>query len=141
MSSNDLQSVKEELIKAGLEIYRTRPAELEIAERVRLHIMDSGIRVLENLSVTFTARTQRSDFPSVAPEQLFARVREIVGQDALGRGYVENDVRTIDVKDPMDDARTLDVWHEVSYSIEAGSVEIVVEEVRWALTIEKYVGP
>ena len=141
MSSNDLQSVKEELIKAGLEIYRTRPAEIEIAERVRLHIMDSGIRVDENLSVTFTARTQRSDYPSVAPEQLFAKVREIVGQDALGRGYVENDVRTVDVKDPMDDARTLDVWHEVVYSKEAGSVEVVVEEVRWALTIEKYVAP
>ncbi|MBW1906830.1 MAG: hypothetical protein JRJ24_16290, partial [Deltaproteobacteria bacterium] len=46
-----------------MEIYRTDDRELQIAERVRLHIMDSGVRVVLNsgLLVQFTARTQRSD--------------------------------------------------------------------------------
>src|SRR5690606_36503566 len=98
VSSADLKQVKEELVKAGVEIYRTRPpAEIQVAERVRLHIMDSGVRVRvdPDLTVVFTARTQRSDFPSVAPDELFAKVRERVGQLAVERGYEEQSAQTV----------------------------------------------
>lgn len=144
MSSADLKKVKEELIKAGVEIYRTRPpAEIQVAERVRLHIMDSGIRVRlgESLTVSFTARTQRSDFPTVAPDQLFARVRETVGQQATARGYAENGSQTVEVKDPMDEQRVLDTWHEVTYAKTLESLDAALDEIRWALGIEKYVTP
>ncbi len=139
MSSADLKQVKEELARAGLEIYRTRPpAEIQVAERVRLHIMDSGIRVRlgEGLTVSFTARTQRSDFPSVAPEQLFAKVRETVGALASERGYAEESSQTVEVKDPMDDARVLDTWHEITYAKTLDSVDATLDEVRLALAIE-----
>ncbi len=141
MSSHDLQQVKKQLIDAGLEVYRTKPNELEIAERVRLHIMDSGVRVRDDLTVVFTARSQRSDFPSVDAEHLFDKVRNVVGRDALGRGYAEEASQTVDVTDPMDDAKILDVWHEVVYAKSADAVDAVVEEVRWALGIDRYVGP
>lgn len=142
MSGSDLQAVKQELIKAGLEIYRTKPAELEIAERVRLHIMDSGIRVRQDGGVMFTVRTQRSDFGSgVSADELFDRVREAIGSQALDRGYREEAAHTVDVKDPMDDARILDTWHEVVYIKETGNLEEVVDEVQWALSVEKFVAP
>lgn len=143
MSSSDLQQVKQELIKAGLEVYRTRPSEIQVAERVRLHIMDSGIRVrvVEGYVVAFTARSQRSDFPNVDPSHLFERVRDSVGSSANGRGYEEEAFQTVDVTDPMDDAKILDVWHEITYAKTVESVDGVLEEVRWALTLEKYVSP
>lgn len=142
MSSTDLKQVKEELVKAGIEIYRTRPpSEIQVAERVRLHIMDSGIRVRldEDLTVLFTARTQRSDFPSVAPDELFAKVRERVGRVAVERGYEEQSAQTVEVKDPMDEAKVLDTWHEVTYAKRLGTLQDALDEVRWALAIEKYV--
>ena len=142
MNATDLQAVKRELVKAGLEIYRTKPSELEIAERVRLHIMDSGVRVRNNLSVVFTGRTQRSDFGAgISTEQLCERVRDAIGQQAQDRGYVEEAAHLVEVKDPMDDQRVLDTWHEVVYVKEAGHVDGVVEEVRWALSVEKFVAP
>ncbi|HEY8430821.1 MAG TPA: hypothetical protein VIL20_20720 [Sandaracinaceae bacterium] len=142
MSSTDLKQVKEELVKAGIEIYRTRPpSEIQVAERVRLHLMDSGIRVRldEDLTVLFTARTQRSDFPSVAPDELFAKVRERVGRVAVERGYEEQSAQTVEVKDPMDEAKVLDTWHEVTYAKRLGTLQDALDEVRWALAIEKYV--
>jgi hypothetical protein len=144
VSSADLRQVKEELIKAGVEIYRTRPpSEIQVAERVRLHIMDSGIRVQldDELTVSFTARTQRSDFPNVPPDQLFAKVRDAVGVQAGERGFEERAAQTVEVKDPMDDQRVLDTWHEVTYAKVTSSVEAALDEVRWALGVEKYVQP
>lgn len=142
VAGRELQAVKQELIKAGLEIYRTRSSELEIAERVRLHIMDSGIRVRNDLKVVFTVRTQRSDFGAgISAEELFDKVRASIGQPALDRGYLEESAHTVDVKDPMDDSRVLDTWHEVVYTKDAGSLEGVVEEVQWALSVEKFVSP
>jgi len=141
VSSIDLQQVKQQLMDAGLEIYRTKPSELEIAERVRLHIMDSGVRVRSDLTVVFTARSQRSDFPSVAAEKLFDKVRETVGTPALERGFVEEAAQTVDVKDPMDEAKVLDVWHEVLYAKPASELSAVVEEVQWALGLDRYVSP
>lgn len=140
MSTLDVKSLKNALIDAGLEIYRAGDSEIQVAERVRLHIMDSGIRVgVEGTHVRFTARSQRSDFPNDASDDLFARVRGSVGENAGARGYVETDSATVEVKDPVDDSKILDVWHEVTYEISTQAVEAVIEEVRWALGVEKYV--
>ena len=138
-----IQSIQQALANAGVEIYRTDEHELQIAERIRLHIMDSGVRVVvqNGLAVQFTARTQRSDAPSAQPDDLFRRVREEVGERAGSRGYLESNAEIVEVKDPVDEARVLDVWHEVTYRKPLDAVDDAVAEVRWALDLEKYVRP
>ena len=140
MSMSNDASIKEALENAGIEIYRSTAEEVHVAERVRLHIMDSGVRVMAEgeLRVRFTARSQRSDFPNADSTALFSRVREDVGTRASERGYEETETAVREVKDPVDDARILDVWHEVVYE-KATDPEQLVDEVRWALSVEKYV--
>lgn len=138
-----IQDIQQALAEAGVEIYRAESQELQIAERVRLHIMDSGVRVVLNgeLVVQFTARSQRSDAPSTPSEELFRRVREEIGERAGNRGYEELGAEIVEVKDPVDEARVLDVWHEVTYRKPVATTEDAVAEVRWALGLEKYVQP
>jgi len=138
-----IQSIQQALTSAGVEIYRTDDHELQIAERIRLHIMDSGVRVVaeDGLAIQFTARTQRSDAPSAQADELFRRVREEVGELAGGRGYSESNAEVVEVKDPVDEARVLDVWHEVTYRKPLQAVDDAVSEVRWALALEKYIRP
>ncbi len=138
-----IQDIHQALADAGVEIYRSEEQELRIAERVRLHIMDSGVRVVLNggLAVQFTARTQRSDAPSAHSDDLFRRVREEIGEQAGSRGYEESGAEIVEVKDPVDEARVLDVWHEVTYRKPLAALDDAVVEVRWALDLEKYVRP
>ncbi len=105
--------------------------------------MDSGVRLVVGgeLAVQFTARTQRSDAPSAHSDELFRRVREEVGGQAGERGYEESGAEIVEVKDPVDDARVLDVWHEVTYRKRLEALEDAIAEVRWALGLEKYVRP
>lgn len=139
----DAKKVKDELIGAGIEVYRTRQSEIHIAERVRLHIMDSGVRLTlgEPLQVSFTARSQQSDFPNVDEGSLLEKVRHCVGQDALARGYVELSSGRVEVTDPSDKQRVLDVWHEVTYAKPAPDTKAAIHEIQWALTIERFVSP
>ena len=141
MTGMRVQEIHRALTEAGLEIYREEDDELQIAERVRLHIMDSGVRVRVGgeLAVCFTARMQRSDDPYSPPEELFERVREYIGTKAGTRGYSEAQTATIEVKDPMDDSRVLDVWHEVTYQKTIPAIVDTVDEVRWALGVDKFV--
>ncbi len=141
MSAPDVQSLKKALVDAGVEIYRADPQEIQIAERVRLHIMDSGVRVAiaSQAVVKFTVRSQRSDFPNAEPEHLFARVRASVGTQANERGYSEEGTATVSVTDPVDKTKVLDVWHEVTYAKPAAGLDDVISEVRWALAVDKYV--
>jgi hypothetical protein len=154
--ATDVKQLKADLTSAGIEIYRTKKTEIHIAERIRLHIMDSGVRLQvldtgagedspassptgERLRVVFTARSQRSDFPDTAPEVLFEKVRAAVGPPATARGFAELSAGTIEVTDPMDAARILDVWHEVTYQKEADGTNEALDEIRWALGVERYV--
>jgi hypothetical protein len=154
--ATDVKQLKAELALAGIEIYRSRKTEIHIAERVRLHIMDSGVRLQivdtgageesplssptgERLRVTFTARSQRSDFPNEEAKSLFEKVRSSVGTEAASRGFVEVTAGSLEVKDPMDDARILDVWHEVTYEKPADDTQSALDEIRWALALERCV--
>ena len=138
LTANQIQQALEE---AGLEVYTASHDEIRVAERIRLHIMDSGIRLVldDGILVRFTARCQRSDFPKETPEALFSRVRHVVGRTALGRGYAEMGAALVEVKDPVDDSHVLDTWHEVTFERSIASIEEAVSEVRWALGVEKYV--
>jgi hypothetical protein len=39
----------------------------------------------------------------------------------------------------VDDSKTLDVWHEVVYEKPTDDLDEVIDEVRWALGLEKFV--
>jgi hypothetical protein len=141
VSELDLDAVQLALTQAGVEVYRAEPGEIQIAERIRLHIMDSGVRlrVAEGYAVRFTARSQRSDFPHVPADELFHRVRTAVGSDATQRGYAEAAAVTVEVKDPVNDAKILDVWHEVTFEKTTTDLQEAIDEIRWALDVDKYI--
>ena len=143
MDALTLDRIKQAVLDAGLEIYRVNGSEIRIAERVRMHLMDSGVAVsaLSQALVTLTVRSQRSDFPAVPAEQLFERVRDSVGQTASARGFREVRAETRDITDPVDDSHVLDVWHELTFAKDGQSIDAIIDDVRWALRVPKCVDP
>lgn len=143
MSHPDLQQVKQALLDAGIEVYQTRNDEIHVAERVRLHIMDSGVRVRvgDSITVAFTARSQLSDSPRAASDELFDRVRSATGAEAESQGFAETHADTVQVTDPVDADKILDVWYEITYEKSVTATDEAVRETRWALGVEKYVSP
>lgn len=141
MSTLNIEELRNVLLAAGFEIYRTTADELLLAERIRYHMMDSGVslRLGADLRISFKARSQQSDFPDLEPEQLFEKVATAVGGDATARGYEEVLREVVDVRDPVDESRVLDIWHELRFEKAIESLEDVIDEARWALSIEKYV--
>ncbi|MCS6797597.1 MAG: hypothetical protein NZ898_03545 [Myxococcota bacterium] len=142
MTQSDPTAIRRVLEAAGLELYGGDDETIVLAERVRLHIMDSGVRVTRahaGLAVEFTARSQRSDHPHDPEPALFDLVRARVGPEARERGYVEKDARRTEVRDPTDATRVLDVWYEIVYEKPVRGPEDLVDEVRWALSVDKFV--
>jgi len=142
VSRLDANALEAALSEAKLEIYQKVGADILLAERVRVHMMDSGVRVRvgETCEVIFTTRCQRSDFPSDDGDTLYARVRAVTGPLAEERGFREVQAERIEVTDPMDDSRVLDVWHEITWAQEVIDAPTAVQLARWALSVEKYVG-
>jgi len=141
VSRLDANALEAALTEAKLEIYQKIGADILLAERVRLHMMDSGVRlrVADGCEVRFTARCQRSDFPSDDEASLYARVREATGPLAAARGFREVGAERVQVTDPMDASKLLDTWHEITWAHEVMDTEQAVELARWALAVEKYV--
>jgi hypothetical protein len=139
--SVDPKAAKTELQKAGVEIYRARSDEIQIAERIRLHLMDSGVRLVFGppMRVAFTVRSQKSDFPDAAGAELIDRARAQVGPNASARGYAETRAESVDVRDPMDATRILDVWHEVTYEKPVDALPAALDEVRWILSVDRFI--
>src|SRR5262245_19590554 len=87
-----IQDLKRTLVAAGLEIYRTRPDAVHLAERPRDNqILDAGISVRPatpegSIEVRVVMRAQRSDFPRDTADALYARVREIAADDLFAKG-------------------------------------------------------
>ncbi|HKU44613.1 MAG TPA: hypothetical protein VJR89_40915 [Polyangiales bacterium] len=135
-----LEGVRSALLEAGLEVFRVEDQSVHLAERVRSHLMDAGVRVRceRQLGVEVTVRAQRSDFPSDAADALFARVRSAVAGSAEAHGFAESAATPREIRDPVDDSRLLDVWYELTFSKHA-SRESLVEDVRWALRLPKCV--
>jgi hypothetical protein len=139
MPTSTALEIKKALIAGGFEIYRTRGEEVQIADRVRDNlIMDSGVSIVggEVLRVQIVVRAQRCDFPSDSVPALFDRARSLCAE-ALGRGYAETGTRACPMYDPTDPSRTLDTWYEVIFEKAVGSLPDAVEEVRFAVKIEK----
>jgi hypothetical protein len=140
MKPASLESVRSTLLEAGLDVFRLDTDAVHLAERVRSHLMDAGVRVRcsRQLGVDVTVRAQRSDFPSDTAERLFARVRDVVTAGAEAQGFKETLARAREVLDPVDDATVLDVWYELTFSKDAAQATLV-EDVRWALALPKCV--
>jgi hypothetical protein len=141
-----IQDLKRQLVAAGLEIYRTRPDAVHLAERPRDNqILDAGISVRPAgppdgaLEVRVVMRAQRADFPREPVESLYDRVREIASVDLVGNGFTEIETREQRMADPGDKSKTLDIWYELVFSRVLGDLESAVAEVKRVLPIDKFV--
>lgn len=139
-----MQSFKQALTEANIEIYGEDESTLRIAERHRYHLMDSGVEARvhdRGVSIVFALRAERSDFPHVEPALIFERIRDALAGDLSARDYVAHGERIVDVNDPVDAEKVLDVWYEVEFEKQVADSKNAVDEIRWALTVDKYVKP
>lgn len=139
MSSTTPSELKKLLLAEGFEVYRTQSDQIVLADRVRDNlIMDSGVaaRLGSSPSVRFVVRAQASDFPAESTEQIFERARRLA-TDALSHGYREVATNSVEVRDPGDSTKTLDVWHEVAFEKSLADNAELGAELRYALSLEK----
>jgi hypothetical protein len=138
-----MDRLKQAVLDAGLEIYGSSAGELRIAERVRMHLMDSGVTVSlhSDPRVTLTVRSQRSDFPTEPESELFDKVRGSIGVAILQRGFHEVRAQTRDITDPIDESHVLDVWHELTFAKEVESLDAAIDDLVWALKVPKCIDP
>ena len=138
-----LEALSDAVVKAGLEIYRADASEIRIAERVRMHLMDSGVVIAIGpaLRVLVTVRAQRSDFPMASEAELFDRIRDALNPTAQARGYDEASTAARDILNPGDASDVLDVWHELTFQKSIADVATLISEVQWALSVPKCVEP
>jgi hypothetical protein len=134
-----LDRMKQAMLDAGIEVYRIEDGEIRLAERVRMHLMDSGVAVSTQgaANVKLTVRSQRSDFPASAPDELFRMVRTAMQERTATRGFREVFATVRDITDPVDATHVLDTWHEVTFNKEVPGLEALIDDVRWALDVPK----
>jgi hypothetical protein len=133
------KELKTALAQAGFFVFRTQGDDVILAERVRENlIMDSGVRLRAGspLIVRVVFRAQRGDFPGEDEARLFERVNQLAEPARTG-GFAEVERNVAPVADPGDATRTLDTFYEITLSKEAADIEKALEEVRFALTLDK----
>lgn len=112
-----------------------------MAERVRDNLlMDGGVSACtgDSLAVRFVTRAQHSDFPAESEEQLLLRAHDCAAV-AIPLGYQEVERNVVPILDPGDGTRTLDTWFEVAFMRQVADLEELVQEVRFALKLNKVV--
>jgi hypothetical protein len=139
-----IQELKRTLVSAGLEIYRTRPDAVHLAERPRDNqILDAGISVRPAGDATYEVRVvmrcQRSDFPRDPAEALYARVRALASDDLLGNGFTEVEAREQRMLDPGDHTKTLDTWYELVFARMFADVSSAIADIKRVLVLDKFV--
>lgn len=135
------QQLKKALISTGLEVFRTTPEDVVLAERVRENlILDSGVRIRPSPSwqVRIVMRAQRVDFPKGSDAELFERVRAL-GEPAVEAGFQAVAEQVTPVKDPADADKTLDTFFEIVFARDVEGLEQALEVVKFALRLEKIV--
>jgi hypothetical protein len=133
------QQLKKALVSAGFQVFRTFGEEIVLAERVRENlIMDSGVRIRigEPLQVKIIFRAQRGHFPGEDDDHLFARARSLT-LAAQDRGFAEVSSSASPVVDPSDAERTLDTFFDVVLAKEAETLDLAVESLHFALSLER----
>lgn len=142
------KELKQELVAAGFQVFRSEPTQLQLALRVRENlIMDSGVWVTFNpeqllgrsdtqFGVRCVFRSQQSDHTADGEDEAFARAREL----ALAlqpTGYIERETRVITVENPSLPGQILDTWREVVVEKVALGWEELVSELNAALQAPK----
>jgi hypothetical protein len=133
------QQIKQTLIEAGLEVYRTTGEEVIVADRVRDNlILDSGVRVRagDPMEVRLIMGLRQTQYPNESDEQLFDRLRELAAA-AVGRGFAEISTGTAAVNDPSDAKKRLDTFFELILSKREGDRTTMLELVRFGVDIAK----
>jgi hypothetical protein len=136
------QEIKKAIVAAGLEVFRTRPDEVVLAERVRENlILDSGVRVRPgdpaadgSVEVRVVMKVQQADFPGEPDEALFNRARAL---GARASGFVEVGTHTDTVSDPGGSQRTLDVVYEVTFSKAEVDLDAAIATAKAIMGIER----
>jgi hypothetical protein len=137
----DFEVVKTAVLEAGFEVFRAKGDTIQLAERVRSHLMDAhvAVRIADAATISFIVRSQRSDFPGDDSEELFARVRRAVADKARQNGFEESAAASRAINDPVDDGRVLDVWHELTFSKSTQDLKQLVADLQCALDMPKCV--
>jgi hypothetical protein len=137
--SVSVAGIRQELIAAGFEVFRSRGDEIALAERPRENlIMDSGVvlRVGEPLEVRVAFYVQKLDFPNDDQERLFDHARRKAAP-ALSEGFVEVTTAVTHVSDPGDRRRTLDTFYSVVYAKESSAVGDAITLLKRALSFDR----
>lgn len=134
-----LVEVAKYLASEGIEIFQIQAESIQIAERHRYHLMDSGVAVTWNgnsPSIVLVARSQLSSHRDSSPEILFDMVTSQIGKAAKSRGYEEKNRGSREIADPVDSKKILDVWFEVFFEKAVPQQELL-SELQWALGVNK----
>jgi hypothetical protein len=141
MSAPSLEAARAAIVENGIEVFRVKDETIQLAERVRSHLMDASVAVRFGARpcIQFIVRAQNSDFPGTNAEEMFTKVRHSTATPAQAHGFDESDSRCRPVHDPVDDSRVLDVWYELTFSKETQDLTQLLDDLRWALTVAKCV--
>lgn len=129
--------IKQTIVAAGFEVYRTTGQEVIVADRVRDNlILDSGVRVRagEPMEVHLIMGLRRGQYPNESDEQVFARLRQLAAP-AVTHGFAEKTAAAAPVNDPADASRTLDTFFELRLVKHEGDGAAMLELVRFALGV------
>lgn len=139
--SNAAKELKKRLAAAGFEVFRVVGPRIHLADRVRDNlIMDSGVSAMASpLAVRFVARAAQSSYVSEAEDALFERARG-VAETAASRGYREVETTVARIEDPGGGGATLETWFEVTFEKQVASEDQLIDELRFALGLEKTAG-
>ncbi len=133
------QEIKQTLVEAGLEVYRTTGEEVIVADRVRDNlILDSGVRVRagDAMEVKLIMGLRRGQYPNESDEQVFTRLRQLAAP-AMGHGFAEKQTGMAPVNDPADAKRTLDTFFELVLAKQEHERSAMLDLVRFALGLAK----
>ncbi len=141
VSDLTFDKVKAAVLDAGFEVLRAKPDTIQLAARVRSHLMDAGVRVkvADGVTISVVVRGQRSDFPAATGDEIFEAVRASAAHGASARGFAEEAAVCRTLHDPVDDTRVLDVWYELTFSKPCGDLATLMQDLEWALTMPKCV--
>jgi hypothetical protein len=136
-----LEATRAAIVANGIEVFRVKDEAIQLAQRVRSHLMDAGVSVSFNKTprIHFTVRVQNSDFPGTSADEMFSKVRKEIAERAQTHGFDESDSRCRKIHDPVDNTHVLDVWYELTFSKPALELTQLMEDVRWALSVSKCV--
>lgn len=136
----DVERLKQALLDGGFEIYRVDGACIVLAERVRMHLMESAVTLdsTDALRVSVCVRAQRTDYPGDNAAMMLERVRTAMRESIAERGFAESAAGTRDITHPAEPGTVLDVWHEVTFS-KVVDEDGLNEYLRWALSLPRCV--